>query len=179
MSNSFDLSPERFTAGALGPKGERVFYLQAVEQARVVSLRLEKQQVGALADYLERLLEDLPASDPASVTVEQLQLAEPVLPEWVIGGLGVAYDERDDRVVLVAEELVPLDDDDDDDDDDEDWLAVDGDTDADTGAVARFRLQRSQVRAFVNHARGLVAAGRPTCRRCGRPLEPTLCPCYN
>jgi uncharacterized repeat protein (TIGR03847 family) len=173
MSNSFDLSPERFTAGALGPKGQRVFYIQAVNQTTVVSLRLEKQQVGALADYLERLLEDLPASDLSAVTGDQFQLSEPVLPEWVVGGLGVAYDERDDRVVLVAEELVSVDDADE--GEDEDWLEAD----ADSGAVARFRLQRSQVQAFVNHARDLVAAGRPTCRRCGRPLEPFLCPCYN
>ena len=53
---SFDLGePDGFTAGAVGPKGQRVFYLQAREGRLVVTLKLEKQQVGALADYLEQI----------------------------------------------------------------------------------------------------------------------------
>ncbi|HEX7097326.1 MAG TPA: DUF3090 family protein, partial [Acidimicrobiales bacterium] len=62
---SFDLQePDHFTTGAIGPKGQRVFYLQAREGDLVVTLKVEKQQVGALADYLERMLEDLPSTGP-------------------------------------------------------------------------------------------------------------------
>jgi uncharacterized repeat protein (TIGR03847 family) len=39
-------------------------------------------------------------------------------------------------------------------------------------ASARVRLTRAQVAAFVERARGLVEAGRPTCRFCGRPMNP-------
>jgi uncharacterized repeat protein (TIGR03847 family) len=159
---SFDLpEPEGFTTGAIGPKGQRVFYLQAREGTLVVSLKLEKQQVGALADYLEQMLDDLPSESQPPVTAPDL--VDPGSPDWVVGGLGVAYDERLDRIVLIAEELVG--------DDDEDAAP----------AVARFHLRRDQVRAFVPHARSIVAAGRPPCPYCGRPMDPTtnFCPCSN
>jgi uncharacterized repeat protein (TIGR03847 family) len=160
---SFDLGePEAFTTGAIGPKGQRVFYLQAREGAVVVTLKLEKQQVGALADYLEQMLDDLPSTPTASAAAPELE--DPGRADWVVGGLGVAYDERLDRIVLIAEELIG-------DDEDED----------DAPAVARFHLRRDQVMAFVPHARSVVAAGRPPCPYCGRPVDPdtNFCPCSN
>jgi uncharacterized repeat protein (TIGR03847 family) len=162
--SSFDLEePEHFTTGAIGPKGQRVFYLQAREGTVLVTLKLEKQQVGALADYLEQMLHDLPAA-PATPTAAP-ELVDPGAADWVVGGLGVAYDERLDRIVLIAEEL----------------LADDGENDDETPAVARFHLRRDQVMAFVPHARSIVAAGRPPCPYCGRPIDPetNFCPCSN
>jgi uncharacterized repeat protein (TIGR03847 family) len=160
---SFDLEqPEHFTTGAVGPKGQRVFYLQAREGALIVTLKLEKQQVGALADYLEQMLDDLPSD--AGTAPAPPALVDPGMADWVVGGLGVAYDERLDRIVLIAEELLA-------DDEDEDVAP----------AVARFHLRRDQVVAFVPYARSIVAAGRPPCPYCGRPLDPTtnFCPCSN
>ena len=50
MSASFSFDDvEHFTVGTLGPRGERVFYLQGRAEGELVSLRLEKQQVAALA----------------------------------------------------------------------------------------------------------------------------------
>lgn len=162
MTESFDLpSPERFTAGAVGQPGQRVFYLQAVGGGEVVSLRLEKTQVGALAEYLSGLLSDLPPVPAAELPGEaELALVEPVLDAWIVGTIGVAFDEEADRVVLVAEELVD---------------------EGEESATARFRLTRGQAVAFVDHARALVAAGRPPCPFCGRPLDPEghVCPRSN
>jgi uncharacterized repeat protein (TIGR03847 family) len=57
VSESFDLqAPDRFTTGAVGPSGQRVFYVQAREAGVVVTLKAEKQHVGGLAEYLEGLL---------------------------------------------------------------------------------------------------------------------------
>src|SRR5205823_5338511 len=54
---SFEIdSPVVFTAGTVGEPGHRVFYVQAQGDGQVVTLKLEKQQVGALADYLSGLL---------------------------------------------------------------------------------------------------------------------------
>ena len=62
MADSYDFeSPDFFTTGTVGTPGRRVFYLQARQNGRVVSLKLEKEQVGALAEYLAKLLADLPA----------------------------------------------------------------------------------------------------------------------
>ena len=57
MSSSFRFDePEAFTAGTVGEPGARTFFLQVVEAGQVVSLKCEKQQVAALAQYLAELL---------------------------------------------------------------------------------------------------------------------------
>src|SRR4051812_14094443 len=120
MSSSFDFdAPDRFTAGTVGPAGQRIFYLQVAGDGLVVSLRLEKQQGAALADYLAGILEDLPAVAPTEVPTD-LDLVEPVVAEWVVGSLGVAWEETTDRVMLVAEELVVVADGEDDDEEPDD-----------------------------------------------------------
>lgn len=163
MSSSFDLRPDRFAAGAVGPPGRRVFYLQAVAGDQVVTLRLEKQQVAALAEYLGGILADLPPTEAG--VGEHAELVEPALEEWVVGSLGVAYEDSEDRILIVAEEL----------------LLDERDEPAGPPAVARFHLTRPQVAAFIERAAALVRAGRPRCRICGRPMDPDghTCPRSN
>jgi len=158
MGTSFDLpEPDRFTAGTEGPPGQRVFFLQASEGGHVVTLRLEKAQVAALAEYLASVLADLATPEPASLPGE-LELVEPVVAEWVVGQIGVVFDEDRDRMVVQAEELLEADDE-------------DPEAEPDRG-VARFALTRAQVAAFVVRAAELVTAGRPSCPLCGRPMDP-------
>jgi uncharacterized repeat protein (TIGR03847 family) len=168
MTSSFELRPDRFLAGTVGPPGARVFYLQASEASTVVSLRLEKQQVAALAEYLAGILADLPAAE--EITIANTDLVEPVIAEWVIGSLAVAYEESEDRVLIVAEELVA--------DEEGDEVPTDLDT---VPATARFRVTRGQVAYFVRHAIEVVMAGRPACLLCGRPMDPDghVCPKSN
>lgn len=175
MSSSFDFdAPDHVAAGAVGPPGERVFYLQARQGAEVVSLRLEKQQVAALCEYLAGILADLAVvTEPVP---ESAELIEPVLPEWVVGALAVAYEEAQDRILLVAEEFVP------DEEGEDDALASLEDLAFEKGtATARFRLTRAQVDALVRHAMGVVVAGRALCPVCGRPMDPAghFCPRNN
>jgi uncharacterized repeat protein (TIGR03847 family) len=157
---------DAFTPGTVGPTGQRVFYLQLRRGAEVVTLKAEKQQVAALADYLESVLRDL-APPGAPVPREALQLAEPAIAEWSIGTIGLAYDEEIDRMIVVVEELVE----------------VDPDTDEPVreGGSARVRLTREQVAGFIARARELVAAGRPECPICGQPMDPEghVCPRSN
>jgi uncharacterized repeat protein (TIGR03847 family) len=165
MGASFDLSdPIVFTAGTVGEPGQRMFFLQARQDATVVTLKCEKQQVGALAEYLSGLLDDLPTVDPESVPT-LLQVVEPIVTEWPIGTLAVAWDENADRMVLVAEEML-----------DEEAAAAGADA-----GQARFSLKREQVAGFVARARELVAGGRPPCPLCGAPLDPQghACPRLN
>jgi uncharacterized repeat protein (TIGR03847 family) len=158
MGASFDLpEPDRFTAGTVGPPGQRVFYLQASAGDQVVTLRLEKAQVAALAEYLASVLADLPTPDPAALP-DDLQLIEPVVAEWVVGQIGVVFDEERDRMLVQVEELL-------------DEAAEEAGAEPDRG-VARFGLNRAQVAAFVVRAAELLAAGRPPCELCGRPKDP-------
>ena len=158
---SYDLpAPDVFTAGTVGVPGQRVFYFQARDGDTLVTLRCEKQQVAALAEYFDGLLNDLEPT-PYGIAVGDLRLTEPFEEGWTVGPIGVAYDEPDDRIVVVLEELMEEED--------------------DEGASVKVRLTRAQVSAFVGHARALVAAGRPPCRFCGLPLDPDghMCPRMN
>jgi len=176
MSGSFDLpSVDRITVGAVGPPGERTFFLQAREDSLVVSLKVEKGQVAALAERLGELLHENPASSPIPEPAD-LDLEEPTLSEFAVGSLGLSFSSEDDRVVLVCEErvlVVPDEDDPDDDIDDED--------EADRGAVARFGCTRGQAAALAMRGATLVATGRATCPLCGYPLDPRghVCPKTN
>ena len=167
MSNSYDLSDvDHLTVGTVGPAGKRVFYLQARAGGERVTLKLEKQQVSALAQYLAKVLEDLPGVGDLPGDME---LEEPVEPEWTIGALGVTYDDATDRVVLLAQEVVPV-------DEEQDEEVVDDDT-----AVVRITATREQVAALAIRGTALVEAGRPSCPLCGYPLDPSghVCPRTN
>jgi uncharacterized repeat protein (TIGR03847 family) len=149
VSTSFEMPEvDVLTTGALGLPGQRVFYIQARQGDHVVSLRLEKTQVAALVTYLEALLADLPSADDLPA---DLELLEPVVPEWVVGSLGVSYDEDADRIVLLAEELVE---------------------EGEEAASARITATRAQIAALAAHGAEVVAAGRPPCPLCGQPLDP-------
>lgn len=189
MSDSFDFaSPDLFTAGTIGAPGQRVFFLQARQDDALVTLKCEKEQVRALAEYLGRLLERLSAASTAGGG--DLALVEPVTPAWIVGSIGVGYDEASERVVLVIEEAREQDEDEDEteeagEDEPEGRAAAEpgrapepeaeseeAEEDASDRASGRVRLTRAQVAAFVERARKLVDAGRPTCRFCGRPMNP-------
>ena len=164
MNESFVFAEvEFFTVGTLGPRGERVFYLQVRGDGQLVSLRLEKQQVATLADYLERMMEDLPEVSVGPLPTD-LTLREPVVSAWTVGQMGVAYAADDDRLIVIAEEMV-----------------ADDDFEIEP-ASARFVLKREQVIGLIDRARDVVSAGRPPCVFCGQPLQPRngdWCPCHN
>jgi uncharacterized repeat protein (TIGR03847 family) len=186
MSQSFELqAPDHFATGAIGPPGQRVFYLQARERGMLVTLKAEKEQIGALAEYLAGLLARFPAGAPGAVASATLE--EPIAPAWAVRSLGVGYDQEGDRVVIVAEELVEA---------EEDGEEADGEETEEAegaageeeegareveGASARFHVSRRQAAAFVEQARALVKAGRPSCPVCGRPMNATghACPRSN
>lgn len=170
MTSSFDLNaPQSFTAAAIGEPGHRVFYVQAVEGSVVVTLKLEKTQVAALAQYVAELLADLPPVADEDVPLA-LDLVEPAIAEWTVGTIGVAIDELRDRLVLTFQELRVEDGEEDDDPDDA--LPSTGGASEDDVSLATFIVTRPQAMAFVRRAAELVSSGRPPCTLCGRPLDP-------
>ena len=157
-----------FTTGAVGQPGSRTFFLQARVAADAVTVKCEKQQVEALATYLGQLLSDLPT--PRDVPGEHVLGLSELEPTFVLGSIGVAWDESADRVVLALEELVPTDEE------------GNPDPDADEAkAVLQVRLTRGQALAFSRYGLDIVAAGRPPCRYCGLPrnADGHFCPRMN
>ncbi len=163
MSRSFELpEAEWATVGAVGQPGQRTFYIQARQGEQLVTLKLEKQQVAALSQFLGEILADLPApEDPGSAG--QDALVEPVLAEWAVGSIQLAYDGAADRIVVLAEEVGA--------DDEDAELAIPDEPTAGSGA-ARIGLTRASAALIIRVGADLVSAGRPTCPLCGRPMDP-------
>jgi uncharacterized repeat protein (TIGR03847 family) len=178
MSQSFDLeTPDHFTAGAVGPAGQRVFYLQAREEGVVVTLKAEKEQVNALGEYLAGLLNRLTESGES--TPEAPGLLEPIDPVWAVGSIGVGYEQDRGRIVIVANERVE--------EADEEEAEGEGEPEepaaasGEAPASARFHVTRAQTAGFVERARALMKAGRPVCPMCSQPKDPSghVCPRSN
>ena len=68
--------PERFVAGTVGEPGDRSFYLQAIEEARTVSVLLEKQQVSVLAERISALLTEISRRFGASADEPEEEVPE-------------------------------------------------------------------------------------------------------
>ena len=152
---------EHFTAGTVGPKGQRAFFLQFGNRGDLVTVKVEKAHVAALAERFDSLLESAPDVAPDDVALA-LDLIEPVQSVWPVGSMQIGYRNDDNRFVLVLEEFVTEED----------------EHDAGTAEIV---VTPGQITAFIDRARDLVAAGRPPCAYCGTPLndDDGWCPCWN
>jgi uncharacterized repeat protein (TIGR03847 family) len=173
VSETLDMdAPDLFTVGTVGPVGQRVFLLHAAQGPTELTVKVEKQQVAVLAGYLARIVREL--GRPGHLP-EDLEFDADVEPAWVVGTIGVSYDEDLDRLVVVMEESSPLEDDEEVDDggDREDGEDGEDGGSGTSGAVARILVTREQAAAFAIRATRLVEAGRPSCPLCGLPLDPS------
>jgi uncharacterized repeat protein (TIGR03847 family) len=164
------VEPDRFVTGTVGPVGQRTFFLQARQSARLVSVALEKTQVAALAERMDELLDTLvrrsggdlpiPAVPPAD-EADLGPLDTPIEEEFRVSGLSLMWDEEIDRIVVEARS-----------DEDEENTSAD---------VFRVVLTGAAARAFAARAATVVAAGRPPCPLCTLPLDPEghICPRQN
>ncbi len=153
-----DLNPVDFiTVGTIGPKGQRVFHLQAGKGEQVVSLIIEKEQAWALSEAIRELVEDLaqryPDAEAEDAETPNMELRDPIEPLFRVAQMGLGYDEDRNMVVLVAQELVVT--------DEEDAEGI-------QPGVVRMWCSRSQMRALSTHATATVQAGRPDPKQNGR-----------
>jgi len=164
-----DFNPvSRITIGAVGPPGKRVFLLQAgLDTAATVTLKIEKEQARILASSTIELLEELDQKYPTSYSkLDQplsadLMLHEPMEPEFVVGQIGLGYDQEQDMIVLVVQEIQL--------------------EEFNEPATARFWASRAQMKALSDHTLDIVEQGRPICPLCEAPMDPDghFCPKTN
>ena len=166
--------PERFVAGTVGEPGQRTFFLQAREGTRIVSVSLEKQQVSALAERIDELLDELmsaagdelliPAIAPRDL-VDTQPLEQPIEEEFRAGTMTLSWDGSDDRLVI---EVFPF----------TEAAVVSPEQrgedleEPEPDEIFLVRLLPGQARAFVERAEQVVGAGRPSCPFCGQPIDP-------
>ena len=170
--------PDRFIAGTVGEPGDRAFYLQAVEEARTISVLLEKQQVTVLAERIGALLQEISRRFGAEVSEEVAEnqvdvepLAVPLEEEFRVGTMGLGWDADSKSIVV---ELLAFT------EEEIDESVVLDDTEEGPDALRVF-LSPVQARAFAARAERVISAGRPPCPLCAEPLdaEGHICPRQN
>lgn len=182
LIHSYD-PPERFVAGTVGPPGQRTFFLQARDGARVTSVVLEKQQVAVLAQRIDELLDEVLEAGAAAGTVPAVApleledsepLEQPIVEEFRAGTMTLSWDATDERIVL---EVFPF---------TEESVAAPGEPEEEIEEpepeeLFVVRLPAALARAFSKRAQDVVAAGRQPCPFCGGPVDPEghLCPRAN
>ncbi|MBE7550662.1 MAG: DUF3090 family protein [Anaerolineales bacterium] len=163
-----DFNPvSRITIGSVGPPGQRVFLLQANQGTAMITLKLEKEQAMVLASSVIELLEELDEKYPRLQSkfdkplTSDLMLREPMEPAFVIGQIGLGYDQEQDLVVLVVQEI-----------------EFEG---LEKPATARFWTTRAQIQALSDHTLEVASKGRPICPLCDSPMDPEghFCPRSN
>lgn len=160
---------DHITTDAIGQPGKRVFYIQAWQGERTVTLIVEKLQLQTLAVGVEQFMAELqgrfPNLEDASAEFEEdkMHIHPPVDPLFRIGELALGYETEEDAVILIAREAL-----------------AEGQEPAEA-SVARFWCTRAQMRAMCRWGMEVASRGRPTCPQCGQPMDPAghFCPKKN
>ncbi|MDX6260754.1 MAG: hypothetical protein QOH84_2442, partial [Kribbellaceae bacterium] len=102
--HSYD-DPDRFVAGTVGEPGARTFFLQARAGNRLTSVACEKEQVMALAERLDVMLDEVARRfdrEPAGqTTVDDTDpLEQPIEEEFRAGTMTLAWEADAEKVVI-------------------------------------------------------------------------------
>lgn len=166
--------PDRFVVGTVGEPGSRTFFLQARAGAQLISVALEKQQVVALAERLDELLDEVMESDlnkeivPALAPVDLRDdgpLEQPIEEQFRAGTMTLSWDSDDERLVI---EVFPF---------TEAAVIAPGQPEEEIDEpepdeLLLVRVPAGPARAFVQRASSVIDAGRPTCPFCTQPIDP-------
>lgn len=136
------------TAGAVGKPGHRVFFIQAEKGLDTITLLCEKEQVLALADAIDEMVQNLEEEfsvlrhTDLKMDEAVMAIKEPVDPLFRVDAMGLGYDAGRDRILLVAQEA----------------LAEDEERDP---REVRFFATRAQMQVLSAYAHAVVGKGRP------------------
>lgn len=149
-----ELNPVDFiTVGTIGPKGRRIFHLQAGQDGRIVTFTIEKEQARVLSETIGEFIDELDSRYDEDTQVEMaaldMDLREPIEPLFRVMQIGLMFDELSKRVILVVQEFST-------------------DDEADESDVVRMWCSREQLYALSIQAMDAVEAGRPSPAQNGR-----------
>ena len=165
-----DVDPcDHITADAIGKPGQRVFYLQAYQEQRTITIIIEKAQLQSLAIGIEQFLAQISQQAPdleeasGDYVEEVMRINPPVDPLFRAGEIGLGYDKDRDRAVIFTRELLTE------------------EIEPDSAAQVRFWTTRTQLRQLARWGQVVASRGRPVCPQCGQPMEPEghFCPKKN
>lgn len=163
--------PDRVVIGTVGRPGSRTFYLQARTGRRLTSVALEKQWAATLAEKIDVILDELMSDEgnrysvPAQAMSELMDadpVEQPVEEDFRLGSMRLSWDPATAQIVVEAYPLVQV-------ESEEEAEALE---EAEPEEAMVVRMPVGTARAFAERARRVVEAGRPTCPRCGEPMDP-------
>jgi uncharacterized repeat protein (TIGR03847 family) len=141
-------------ADAVGEAGNRRFRILARNDEELVNLWVEREQLLAMTAAIDKLMVEIPESAPDNPDRPPREgpLAFDLRPivEFRVGQLALGYDQPNKLFLLIAH-----------------------DAEAEPGSAPAFScyVTREQLQAFGFAVYALVAAGRPRCPICGRPMD--------
>ena len=156
------------TVDAIGEPGQRVFFLQAKDENQSLTFILEKVQVESLSVAIARLLSEV--SKKKTIVDEKdfefdeegMHIQPPVDPLFRVGEMGLAFEEDDQKIVLVLQEVLF------------------GEVTAENARKIALRCTPRQLAALSTWSMELVNRGRPICPYCNEPMaKDHLCPKKN
>lgn len=147
--------PSILTAGDEGVPGQRTFYIIVGKDRIWVRMWLEKEQLRALGIAIEQVLTELrqygsAIGEAEESAAETASLPEPPAAEFRVGAISLAYDQAQTLMIL---------------------LIHDEETDPQGPPTFACQATVSQANALSQRIAKVVAAGRPVCPLCGRPID--------
>jgi uncharacterized repeat protein (TIGR03847 family) len=146
----------RLLADAVGKPGQRAFRILVESEAGSACLWVEREQLQALAMLIEQLLSGWPAIQirgagdaPAPESPSSADFPKSPDVDFRVGQLSLGYDEKSALYVLLAH-------------------SVDTQPNDDPDLICQ--ATRAQLRSVSETIPPLLAAGRPRCPMCDRPL---------
>ena len=154
-----DLNPvSHITTDAIGPPGQRVFYIQGQKDDQVISLIIEKFQLQTLTIGVEQFLAEIRQrmpdleEAPTDFKEKDMKIQPPVEPLFRVSEFGLSYDGDNDLVTLIAREVPSQ--------------------SEEEGQIVRYWCTRSKIRAMIHWGLEITDRGRPLCEQCGQPKDP-------
>jgi uncharacterized repeat protein (TIGR03847 family) len=152
-------------AEAIGEPGQRTFRLRARSGANYAALWMEKEQLATLGRAISQVLAERSRrrGDPVSEAAPLDGFAARPDVDMQVVRLGLDFDADTDRIAILADDQSGL----------------------ERGDTPTFRMEigRTDALKLVRLIGEVVAAGRPLCPLCGRPVEqagqPHFCPGSN
>ena len=156
-------------AEAIGEPGNRRFRIYVRSARGAASLWLEREQLDALGQAMEQLIARITRGLALRIEAVAKAPKPPGAPadfpeepdvEFPVGNMQLGYDEAHDRTLLRAGPLI--------------LIERDGEYFANDEMDLPFSVvfSRSQAEQLTLHIRGIIAAGRPRCPFCDKPMGP-------
>jgi uncharacterized repeat protein (TIGR03847 family) len=166
----------KFTTDAIGKPGQRTFFIQGETDNETISLIYEKIQLQSLIVAIIRFFENLHEKYPdlnheeGKFSETDMRITPPVDPLFRIEDLNLVFDPDQDKVCIVAKEIIF------EQEDPASQMKA-----QDDARIVNYWCSRDQLSQFVNWGVELLQRGRPICPLCNEPIEPEghLCPKKN